>query len=94
MTAIPTFFPRLWPLSQQISLFSIGSSILLPVDPVKHFMIRCRQMVYTKAFFKKCGSRGGKVGGKARAAALSPARRSEIARMGALAKEAKKKNGN
>ncbi len=37
------------------------------------------------------GSRGGKVGGPARAKALPEARRSEIARKGALAKNAKKK---
>lgn len=48
---------------------------------------------FTKAYFKRCGQQGGKIGGKRRAASLSPQRRSEIARMGALAREAKKKNG-
>lgn len=43
--------------------------------------------------FQEVGAKGGKKGGPARIAALSPERRSEIARMGGLAKAAKKKNG-
>lgn len=37
-------------------------------------------------FFRANGAKGGKIGGKRRAALLSPERRSEIARMGGLAK--------
>lgn len=39
----------------------------------------------------KIGRKGGKKGGKARALALSAARRKEIARMGSAARVAKKK---
>lgn len=38
------------------------------------------------------GRRGGKIGGPARAASLTPERRSEIARNAALAKHAKTKD--
>lgn len=42
-----------------------------------------------RKYFSKIGRRGGNIGGTARAAALTPERRSEIARMGALARIAK-----
>ena len=44
-----------------------------------------------RLYFKKIGKMGGEVGGHARALALTPARRKEIARLGALAKWAKNK---
>ena len=37
-------------------------------------------------FFRKEGKKGGKIGGKARAAALTPAQRKEIARKAAAAR--------
>lgn len=44
---------------------------------------------HVRRYFKRMGKAGGLKGGPARAAALSPERRSEIARMGALARAAK-----
>ena len=55
-----------------------------------------RAVLYTKGYFRRWGKKGGLIGGKARAEKLSPRRRSEIAAMGAAAREAKrekKKNG-
>ena len=50
--------------------------------------------ILTLSFFKKCGREGGLKGGAARARKLSPKRRSEIARMGGIARQqARKKNG-
>ena len=43
----------------------------------------------TKKQARRWGRKGGLIGGARRAAALTPERRSEIARMGALAKAAK-----
>ena len=44
-----------------------------------------------RAYIQKITSAGGKIGGPARAAALSPARRSRIARKAARARWAKRK---
>ena len=40
-------------------------------------------------YFRTVGAQGGKIGGARRAAALTPERRQEIARMGGLAKRKK-----
>ena len=42
-------------------------------------------------YFRKQGAKGGKIGGKARSAKLSPERRSEIAKLAVAAREAKRK---
>ncbi len=42
---------------------------------------------------KALGARGGKIGGPARARVLTPAQRSEIARKGGKARQAKRKQG-
>ena len=47
-------------------------------------------MRLTKRYFREQGSKGGKLGGKLRAAKLTPAERSAIARKGGLAKAAKR----
>lgn len=58
-----------------------------------------KRKAFPREFFVRAGRRGGKIaaeqglqriGGLARAAALSPERRSEIARQGGLAKGAKR----
>ena len=48
-------------------------------------------MRLTKRAFKEWGRQGGLIGGKRRNAALSSAQRSEIARLGGVAKAAKSK---
>jgi hypothetical protein len=45
-------------------------------------------------FFKKQGARGGKIGGTARAANMTPEQRSEAARKAVLARWSKPKSGN
>ena len=45
----------------------------------------------TKAQRRKWGSKGGKIGGRMRARLLSPARRVEIARLGAATRWAREK---
>jgi hypothetical protein len=47
-------------------------------------------MRLTKRYFREQGSRGGKIGGKIRAEKLTPERRRAIAKMGGLAKAAKR----
>jgi len=47
-----------------------------------------------KAYFKKMGAQGGRIGGKRRAEALSPERRQEIARNAIAARWAKQKPAN
>lgn len=42
-------------------------------------------------YFRKQGSKGGKLGGKTRAANLTPERRSEIAKIAVAAREAKRR---
>ena len=60
-------------------------------------MAKERDQEAVRRYFKRLAVLGGKAGGPARAKALSPERRSEIAKMGAAAREAnreKKKNDN
>ena len=72
------------------------------MNGVKHFLnplaarlILCpnEAMRLTKRYFREQGAKGGKLGGKIRAAKLTPQQRSAIARQGGIAKAAKRNGG-
>ena len=50
-------------------------------------------MRLTKRYFREQGAKGGKIGGKIRAAKLTPQQRSAIASQGGIAKAAKRNGG-
>ena len=54
---------------------------------------RHRMKVYSREFYRRHGSAGGKIGGRRRALALTPKERQDIARKAGIASALARRNG-